>query len=103
MEVDVAETDMMAETQFVLGPACIVGAIAACRPENTGFVAHIEQFSERLTSRACGASCMKVPMTSVGRTLFVENIRHLPDYDLSFDLCVRADQLPIGLALAQGT
>ena len=33
--------------------------------------------------------------------LFVENIRHLPDYDLSFDLCVRADQLAIGQMLAE--
>ena len=43
MEVDVAEADIMAESEFVLGLPRIAGAIAACRPEHMNFVDQIEQ------------------------------------------------------------
>lgn len=46
MEVDVAEKDMLAETEHVLALPRIVGAIAACRPEHPNFVDQIEQLSE---------------------------------------------------------
>ncbi|MDB5537566.1 MAG: amidohydrolase family protein, partial [Devosia sp.] len=46
MEVDVADADIVKETEFVLTLPGIVGAIAACRPEGMGFVDQIEQLSE---------------------------------------------------------
>ncbi|MEO5806195.1 amidohydrolase [Devosia sp.] len=101
MEVDVLEKDMMAETEFVLGLPRIIGAIAACRPENMNFVDQIEQLSDHAHVKGVRRILHQVPDDLSTSDLFVENIRHLPDYDLSFDLCLRADQLPLGVALAQ--
>lgn len=101
MEVDVAETDMLAETEFVLGLPRIVGAIAACRPEHTDFVAQVERLSEFAHVKGVRRILHEAPDDLSQSDLFIENIRHLPDYDLSFDLCVRADQLPIGQQLIE--
>jgi predicted TIM-barrel fold metal-dependent hydrolase len=101
MEVDVAEGDMLAETEFVLGFPRIAGAIAACRPENMNFVDQIEQLSEHPHVKGVRRILHEVPDDVSQSDLFVENIRHLPDYDLSFDLCLRADQLHLGVDLVQ--
>ncbi|HTM76923.1 MAG TPA: amidohydrolase [Devosia sp.] len=101
MEVDVADNDMVAETAFVLTLPGIVGAIAACRPEGMGFVDQIEQLSADGRVKGVRRILHQAPDDLSQSDLFVENLRHLPDYDFSFDLCVRADQLPIGTALAQ--
>lgn len=101
MEVDVAEPDMQAETEFVLTLPRVVGAIAACRPEHPDFVARIERLSEMPHVKGVRRILHQAPDDLSQSDLFVENIRHLPDFDLSFDLCVRADQLPIGQRLVE--
>ena len=101
MEVDVAEADMMAESEFVLTLPRIAGAIAACRPENMAFVDQIEQLAEHAHIKGVRRILHEAPDDLSQSDLFVENIRHLPDYDLSFDLCVRADQLPVGQMLVE--
>ena len=101
MEVDVAEPDMMAESEFVLTLPRIVGAIAACRPEQMNFVDQIEQLSEHAHIKGVRRVLHVMPDDLSQSDLFVENIRHLPDYDLSFDLCLRADQLYLGQMLAE--
>jgi predicted TIM-barrel fold metal-dependent hydrolase len=101
MEVDVAETDMLAESEFALTLPRIAGVIAACRPESMTFVDQIEQLSEHAHIKGVRRILHQAPDTLSQSDLFVENIRHLPDYDLSFDLCVRADQLPIGQMLVE--
>ncbi|WEK06813.1 MAG: amidohydrolase [Candidatus Devosia phytovorans] len=101
MEVDVAEKDMLAESEFVLTLPRITGAIAACRPEGMGFVDQIERLSEHAHIKGVRRILHESPDDLSQSDLFVENIRHLPDYDLSFDLCVRADQLPVGQMLVE--
>jgi predicted TIM-barrel fold metal-dependent hydrolase len=101
MEVDAAEKDMLAESEFVLTLPRIVGAIAACRPEHMNFVDQIERLSEHAHIKGVRRILHESPDDLSQSDLFVENIRHLPDYDLSFDLCVRADQLPIGQMLVE--
>ena len=101
MEVDVAEADMLAETEFVLTLPGVVGAIAACRPESMGFVDRIEQLSEHAHVKGVRRILHQAPDELSQSDLFVENIRHLADFDLSFDLCVRADQLGIGQMLVE--
>ena len=101
MEVDVAEADQMAESEFVLGLPRIVGAIAGCRPEHMNFVDQIERLSDHPHIKGVRRILHEAPDDLSQSDLFVENIRHLPDYDLSFDLCVRADQLAIGQMLAE--
>ena len=87
--------------QFVLGLPGVVGAIAACRPENMDFVAQIERLSELPHVKGVRRILHQSPDGLSQTDLFIENLRHLPDYDLSFDLCLRADQLHIGLDHAQ--
>lgn len=101
MEVDVAPTDMLAESEFVLSLPRIAGAIAACRPENPAFVDQIERLSEHAHVKGVRRILHQAPDDLSQSDLFVENIRHLADYDLSFDLCVRDDQLPLGQMLAE--
>jgi len=101
MEVDVAESDMLAETEYVLGLPRVVGAIAACRPEHPNFVDQVERLSEHAHVKGVRRILHEVPDDLSQSDLFVENIRHLPDYDLSFDLCLRDDQLPIGQLLIE--
>ena len=101
MEVDVAEKDMLAESEFVLTLPRIAGAIAACRPENMGFVDQVERLSEHAHIKGVRRILHESDNELSQSDLFVENIRHLPEYDLSFDLCVRADQLPVGQMLVE--
>lgn len=101
MEVDVAESDMLAETEFVLGLPRIAGAIAACRPERMDFVDQIERLADHAHIKGVRRILHEAPDDLSQSDLFVENLRHLPDYDLSFDLCLWADQLHLGVALAQ--
>ncbi|MBU1305152.1 MAG: amidohydrolase family protein, partial [Alphaproteobacteria bacterium] len=86
---------------FVLTLPRIAGAIAACRPESMTFVDQIEQLSEHAHVKGVRRILHEAPDDLSQSDLFVENIRHLPDYDLSFDLCVRHDQLGIGQMLAE--
>ena len=100
MEVDAAEADMEAETAFVLDLPRVVGAIAACRPESESFAAHIERLSAEPRVRGVRRILHESPNELSQTALFAENLRRLPNYDLTFDLCLRADQLrPVGLPL----
>ena len=101
MEVDVADKDIVGETEYVLTLPGIVGAIAACRPEGMGFVDQVEQWSEHPHVKGVRRILHQAPDELSQSDLFVENIRHLADYGLNFDLCVRADQLGIGQMLVE--
>jgi predicted TIM-barrel fold metal-dependent hydrolase len=102
MEVDVAEPDMAAETDFVLTLPHIVGAIAACRPEYPDFVDRIEQLSDHSHVKGVRRILHEVPDDVSQSDLFVENIRRLADYNLSFDLVLRPEQLlPVGQLLVE--
>ncbi|WIY53052.1 amidohydrolase [Devosia sp. YIM 151766] len=101
MEVDAAEPDIEPETAFVLTLPGIVGAIAACRPEAIDFPAQIERLAANPGVRGVRRILHEAPDELSQSALFAQNIRRLADHDLSFDLCVRHDQLPIGQALAE--
>jgi predicted TIM-barrel fold metal-dependent hydrolase len=77
----------------------IVGVVAACRPEHDRF----EQFLDDLAgSRVVGLRrILHVVDDDVSRSArFRENVRMLGERRLSFDLCFRAQQLPIAAELA---
>ena len=102
MEVDVAEADMFAETAFVTTLADVVGAIAAARPEHRGFPDHLQRLASEIpTLKGLRRVLHVVPDEVSQADLFVENIQRLADYRLTFDLCLRADQLPLGAALVR--
>jgi len=100
MEVDVAEQDMLAETEFVtrLHPR-IAGAIAAARPEHKDFRDHLQRLAEIPGLRGIRRVLHTMPDELSQTDRFVENVQRLANYKLPFDLCVRADQLPIGTQL----
>ncbi|HEY4202563.1 MAG TPA: amidohydrolase [Devosiaceae bacterium] len=102
MEVDVAESDMLEETRFVTQlHKQVIGAIAAARPEHADFPAYLEEVSAIPHVRGIRRILHEVPDAVSETPLFAENIRRLAGYNLPFDLCLRADQLPIGLALVK--
>lgn len=101
MEVDVADEFMEAETDFVL--QChpnVVGAIAAARPENKDFPIYLEKLAQKPGVKGIRRILHTPPDTLSQNETFAENLRRLPAHNLNFDLCLRADQLPIGAALA---
>lgn len=102
MEVDVAEADMEAETAFVTGLGTpVVGAIAACRPENEDFPALIELYAANPGVKGLRRILHQSPDELGRRPLFQENIRRLAPLGLTFDLCVLARQLPIAIEIAR--
>ncbi|WP_423066510.1 amidohydrolase family protein [Devosia sp. CN2-171] len=97
MEVDVAESDMEAETRFVLGAhPKIAGAIAACRPESPDFPAYLDRLAAIPGVKAFRRILHTSPDELSQSPLFAENLRLLGSRNLPFDLCVLARQLPVG-------
>jgi len=103
MEVDVAEADIVAESRFVVDLPGIGGAIAACRPERADFPAELEALLEAGKGRIKGLRRIlhEVPDDVSEPAIFAENLRRLAEHGLTFDLCLRADQLPIAIRLAR--
>lgn len=100
MEVDVADEFMEAETDFVL--QChpnVIGAIAAARPENDGFPAHLERLAQKPGVKGIRRILHEQSDNLSQNNLFAQNVKRLSAHNLNFDLCLRADQLPIGTAL----
>lgn len=103
MEVDVAETDMLDETAFVSTLPRIAGVIAACRPEHDGFAAMLEKTLAKGGGKVRGVRRIlhEVPDDLSQTALFADNLRLLVPHGLIFDLCLRADQLHLGVRLAR--
>ncbi|MCT8990137.1 amidohydrolase [Chelativorans sp. SCAU2101] len=104
MEVDVAASDMEAETENVARlvdqpGSLIVGAIAACRPEDETFPAYLERHRDNPLIRGFRRVLHVMPDDLSERPLFRENIRRLSGTGLTFDLCVLPRQLPQTIAL----
>jgi predicted TIM-barrel fold metal-dependent hydrolase len=99
MEVDVAEQDQAAEAQYFCTLAedpssKILGVVAGCRPESSDFD---EQLTRIRNDKLLGVRRILhvVPDSISQAETFRRNIASLAEFDLSFDLCVRADQLPL--------
>lgn len=102
MEVDVAENQIEAESRFITGVhPRVVGAIAASRPESPDFAAQLDRIAAIPGVRGMRRILHTLPDELSQTALFRENIRRLSRHRLTFDICVRADQLPIGMALAR--
>jgi predicted TIM-barrel fold metal-dependent hydrolase len=100
MEVDVAEADIDKETDYVTALAAqegslLVGAIAACRPENEGFSAYLERVSANKIVRGFRRILHEMPDDLSTSALFRENVKRLTGTGLTFDLVALPHQLPI--------
>jgi predicted TIM-barrel fold metal-dependent hydrolase len=103
MEVDVADSDIEAETRFMtkVHPK-VVGAIAAGRPESPEFPRQLETLAAIPGVKGMRRILHTLPDGLSQSALFAENLRRLAAHGLPFDLCVRADQLlPVGKPLVE--
>jgi predicted TIM-barrel fold metal-dependent hydrolase len=101
MEADVDEGQMIAEAELMatVHPK-VIGTIAACRPENPNFGLYLEKLKGMPHVRGLRRVLHVMPDELSRSTLFRENIRLLAQANLTFDICVRADQLPLAYELA---
>jgi predicted TIM-barrel fold metal-dependent hydrolase len=93
MEVDVAEPQIEAESAFVLGLDRVVGAIASGRPEHSGFEAHLERMQALGRVKGIRRLMQGQPAEMSQTQTFIDNIRLLPRYGMSFDICVKSHEL----------
>ena len=100
MEVDVKEEDIKNETTMLeslsnqLGSK-IKGIISACRPEQKGFNSFLNGASQKNLIKGFRRVLHVVSDDVSQSSLFRENINLLGNHDFTFDICARADQLPI--------
>ena len=104
MEVDVAESDIEAESAMVgelmsTGDNLLKGAISACRPESDNFSAFLERSHANSNIKGFRRVLHVVPNETSTSTLFRNNVKRLSGTQLTFDLCVLAEQLPLAIAL----
>ena len=105
VECDVDEPNALAEAQMIQEAAdrhpSIAGIVASCRPEHPGFREHLGQLARLPKVRGVRRILHTQPDGLSQGALFVENLRLLPSFGFSFDLCVLARQLPMAIALAR--
>lgn len=102
MEVDVAPSDMAAETDLIAGLGKpVVALIPSCRPEENGFADYVEQTAAVAGVKGFRRVLHTQPDELGTRPIFAENLKRLAHHKLSFDLCVLPRQLPIGAELAR--
>lgn len=102
MEVDVAERDQLAETEFVATlDEKIIGAISACRPESPGFPEQLEALAAMPAVRGLRRILHTSPDELSQAPIFAENLRRLARHRLTFDICVLARQIPLAIRLAK--
>ncbi len=100
MEVDVEPSQQPAEVDYVLdlihrGVGPMVGAVVSGRPSSEGFAAYLARFTDRPAIKGL-RQVLHGPDTPAGYCLekaFVDGIRTLGKNGLSFDLCMRAEEL----------
>jgi predicted TIM-barrel fold metal-dependent hydrolase len=103
LECDIDEADIVAEARHVLALAerddnPLSGVVAGARPEHSGFEGFLRQIQHPLLKGV--RRILHVVPDDVSLTPgFLENIRLLEKYQLSFDICVLARQLPLAVRL----
>lgn len=100
MEVDVEPSRQAAEAEYVLelirrGGTPMVGAVISGRPASDGFAAYLDRYKDRPAIKGV-RRVLHAAETPRGHCLerpFIDGIRTLGRQGLSFDLCMRPDEL----------
>ncbi len=105
MEVDVGEDQKLTEASLFCELAenpdnRIGGVIAGARPENEGFGRYLKKI-QHPKLKGVRRVLHVVPDGISETTLFLDNIRLLEKFNLTFDVCMRADQLFLAKKLIQ--
>jgi predicted TIM-barrel fold metal-dependent hydrolase len=105
MECDVDEPHALDEARHVQVLAgrhpLIAGIVASGRPEQDGFADYLEQLTLLPKVRGLRRILHTQPDALSQQSRFRENLRLLPDFQLTFDLCMLARQLPIAIELVR--
>jgi predicted TIM-barrel fold metal-dependent hydrolase len=106
LECDVDEPFLLQETQHLLRLAeqpdnPLTGVVAGCRPEHDDFKDYLAQIVGHPNLKGLRRVLHVVPDEVSQAPAFVPNLRLLEQYNLSFDLCVLARQLPLALRLSK--
>ncbi len=103
MECDVDAPHALAEAQAIQRLAdahpSIAGIVASGRPEHEDFSAHLAALAKLSRVRGVRRVLHTQPDALSQSPLFAENLRRLPEFGFTFDLCVLARQLPLAHAL----
>jgi predicted TIM-barrel fold metal-dependent hydrolase len=100
MEVDVIEPEMVIESEFALNVhPRVVAAIANGRPESSDFPAYLEKLAALGSVKGVRRLLQFQPQELSQQPLFVENLKRLPAYGMTFDICVKSHELEIAEAL----
>ncbi|MCO5064088.1 MAG: amidohydrolase [Rhizobiaceae bacterium] len=105
MEVDVAPSEIETETAYVeklsRTPGNLIrGAIAACRPEKSGFADYLERQTQNPFVKGFRRVLHVEPDALSESATFRENIGRMRGSGLTFDICVLPRQIPQAMALA---
>ncbi len=105
MEADVDPAFMQDETDWILGLAAagqtLCAAVVGGRPESPDFPRDLERVAALPRVKGLRRILHTQPDELSEPPLFAENLRRLAPLGLSFDLCLLARQLPVGLRLAR--
>lgn len=106
VEADVDEEFMLQETLHALSLARsddnpIAGVVAAARPEYDDFREYINQIAGSRLLKGVRRILHTEPNELSATTTFVENVKSLEDYGLTFDICALARQLPLAINLVK--
>jgi predicted TIM-barrel fold metal-dependent hydrolase len=104
VEADVDESYMLDETRQLLALADrpdnpMEGVVACGRPEREGFFEYLDKIAGHPKLKGIRRVLHTQP-DDVGKgSNFIKHVAALPEYDLSFDICVLARQLPIAIEI----
>lgn len=106
VEADVDPPYRLGETEWLAGLAArgdtpLRGLVASATLEGEGFANELRTLATYPIVKGVRRVLHTPGSPSPRAGLFVENLRRLAEHGLSFDLCVRADQLPDAIALAR--
>lgn len=105
MECDVDEPHLLDEARHIQSLAdenpLIAGIIASCRPEREGFAEHLDESLKLSKLRGVRRVLHTMPDATAESALFSDNLNLLPERGLTFDLCMAARQLPVGIELVK--
>lgn len=105
VECDVDEPHLLDEARAIQALAdshpSIAGIVASCRPEKAGFGAHIEALARLPRVKGVRRILHTQPDELSEDPTFAENLRLLPQFGFSFDLCVLERQLPQAIRLVR--
>jgi predicted TIM-barrel fold metal-dependent hydrolase len=104
LEADVDEPFMLDETRYLLELSShddnpLEGIVACGRPETKGFRTYLEKIAGHPKLKGIRRVLHTQPDELGQETTFLENVAALADYDLSFDICVLARQLPVAIGM----